>query len=87
MMDTPTRYEIRIEGHLSASWASWFEDLEIGHAETGETVLAGMLADQAALHGVLMRIRDLGLPLVAVSRAEQREDQEPDGQAVEEGKE
>ena len=86
-MDTPTRYVIRIEGHLSASWASWFEDLEIHHEESGETILAGSLADQAALHGVLMRIRDLGLPLVAVSRVEQTEDQEPDGQAVEEGKE
>jgi hypothetical protein len=67
-MDTSTRYEIRIEGHLSANWASWFEGLAIRHEANGETVLAGTLADQTALHGVLMRIRDLGLPLVAVQR-------------------
>ena len=68
-MDAPTHYEIRIEGHLGASWVPWFEGMEIRHEGNGETVLSGVLADQAALHGVLMRIRDLGLPLVAVSRA------------------
>ena len=67
-MDASKSYKIRIEGHLSASWASWFEGLEIRHEENGETVLIGALADQAALHGVLMRIRDLGLPLVAAQR-------------------
>ena len=86
-MDTPTCYEIRIEGHLSASWASWFEGLQLRHEENGETVLFGTLVDQTALHGVLMRIRDLGLPLVAVSRMEQARGQAPDVQAAEEGEE
>jgi hypothetical protein len=67
-MATPTFYEIRIEGHLGHSWSSWFEGLEMRHEQGGETVLYGPIADQAALHGVLMRIRDLGLPLVAVQR-------------------
>ena len=84
-MDTSTGYEIRIEGHLSAEWAAWFEGLQIRREENGETVLAGVLVDQTALHGVLMRIRDLGLPLVAVSRLEQAENQGPDVQTAEEG--
>ena len=67
-MRTPTRYEIRVEGHLSSSWSSWFEGLTIHHEAGGETVLCGPVVDQAALHGVLMRIRDLGLPLVSVTR-------------------
>ena len=67
----PTHYQIRIEGHLSDSWSSWFEGLAIRHEDSGETVLAGSLADQAALHGVLMRIRDLGLPLISVTRQKQ----------------
>ena len=84
-MDEPKHYIIRIEGHISASWAPWFEGLEIRHEESGETVLSGTLVDQTALHGVLMRIRDLGLPLVAVSRLREAADQEPDAQRVEEG--
>jgi hypothetical protein len=61
-------YEIRVEGHLGTSWATWFEGLDIRHEENGETVLSGVIVDQTALHGVLMKIRDLGLPLVAVRR-------------------
>ena len=64
-------YEIRVEGHLSHSWSPWLEDLAIHHTEDGETVLSGPLRDQAALHGVLMRNRDLGLPLVEVKRTTQ----------------
>jgi hypothetical protein len=63
-MNTPVFYEIRVQGHLGNSWSSWFEGMTIRHEENGETVLAGALADQAALHGVLNKIRDLGLPLV-----------------------
>ena len=66
-------YEIRVEGHLGDSWSSWFEELTIRHEESDQTVLSGPLADQTALHGVLMKIRDLGLPLVAVNRVEQEE--------------
>ncbi len=67
-MQTPVFYEIRVEGHIGYSWSSWFEGLTILHEEYGETVLTGSLADEAALHGVLMKIRDLGLPLVEVKR-------------------
>lgn len=70
-MGTPELYEIRIAGHLSSSWSDWFEGLRIQHEASGETVLSGPLADQAALHGVLMRIRDLGMPLLAVRRLEE----------------
>jgi hypothetical protein len=71
---------------LSASWASWFEGLEIRH-EDDETVLAGTLADQTALHGVLMRIRDLGLPLISVSRLAPDGDAATGEQGIEEGRE
>jgi hypothetical protein len=64
-------YEIRVEGHLGDSWSPWFEGMTIRHEETGHTVLCGPLADEAALHGVLMRIRDLGLPLIALQRRAQ----------------
>ena len=61
------RYEIRVEGHLTADWSDWFDGLTVRQKANGETLLCGLL-DQAALHGVLTRIRDLGLALVAVSR-------------------
>ena len=67
-MSKAIRYEIRFEGHLSDSWSSWFEGMEIQPQDDGETVLFGPLADEAALHGVLMKIRDLGLPLIEVKR-------------------
>ena len=59
-------YQIRIKGHISDSWASWFEGLTLRRGENGDTVLSGELPDQTALHGVLMLIRDLGLILVEV---------------------
>lgn len=61
-------YEIRIEGHLGKEWAGWFEGLAITLEEDGQTLLRGPIADQAALHGVLRRIRDLGTPLLSVER-------------------
>ena len=61
------RYEIRVEGHLAADWAGWFGGLAVCQKTNGETVLSGSL-DQAALHGILAKIRDLGLVLVAVDR-------------------
>ena len=66
-MNTPELYEIRIAGHLSETWKARFEGLGMRLDPDGETVLSGAL-DQAALHGVLVRIRDLGLRLVSVNR-------------------
>jgi hypothetical protein len=59
-MDQPTIYQIRVQGHLSSLWMAWFDGLKIENRPDGEPVLTGSLADQAALHGVLGRIHDLG---------------------------
>lgn len=61
-------YCIRVRGHLDDRWSDWFEGLVIQRHDDGTTVLIGPVTDQAALHGVLARIRDLGLPLVSVNR-------------------
>ncbi|MBN9390943.1 MAG: hypothetical protein J0I20_23140 [Chloroflexi bacterium] len=61
------QYEIRLKGHLSSQWASYFEGFKLVLGENGETVLTGEVIDQSALHGLLDRIRDLGLPLLAVN--------------------
>jgi hypothetical protein len=63
-------YEIRIKGHLDESWADWFSGLVISHEDSGATLLTGSLPDQAALHGVLNRLRDLGIELIAVNPVE-----------------
>jgi len=64
------RYEIRLTGRLDAHWAAWFDGLTVSHETDGTTVICGPIADQAALHGLLQRVRDLGLPLVSVARVE-----------------
>ena len=64
--DLPRRYAIRVKGHLDQRWADWFDGLTFARHNDGTTVLVGQLADQAALHGVLTRIRDLGLPIISV---------------------
>jgi len=64
----PERYEIRIKGHLDDKWAGWFEGLTITREDNGETLLTGPVVDQAALHGLLRKVRDLGMPLLSVSR-------------------
>ena len=66
-MNAPEMYEIRVAGHLSTNWAKRFEGLSMRHHPKGETVLSGLL-DQAALHGVLAKIRDLSLKLISVKR-------------------
>ncbi len=63
-------YEIRLQGYLDEQWTEWFEGLTVRHAGDDTTVLSGPVADQAALFGLLERVRDLGLPLLAVRRIE-----------------
>jgi hypothetical protein len=71
-METPrTIYEIRVAGHLSPQWADWFEGLTITLEEDGNTLLTGPVADQAALHGLLKKVRDLGLSLVSANQVPQ----------------
>jgi hypothetical protein len=62
------RYEIRFTGHLDARWIAWFDGLVVRREVDGTTVISGHVLDQAALHGLLQRVRDLGLPLVSVNR-------------------
>ena len=64
------RYEIRLTGHLDARWTAWFDGLTVRHESEGTTVISGEIDDQAALHGLLQRVRDLGLPLVSVRQVE-----------------
>jgi hypothetical protein len=66
----PQFYEIRVKGHLDESWADWLHGLVIRHENSGETLLLGFLPDQAALHGVLNRLRDLGIELISVNPIE-----------------
>jgi hypothetical protein len=61
-------YEIRLKGHLEARWADWFDGLPLTQESDGTTVLSGSVVDQAALHGLLGKVRDLGLPLIAINR-------------------
>jgi hypothetical protein len=69
-MAEPSYYQIRVEGHLSPQWGDWLGGMTITHEANGETLLAGWLPDQAALHGILDQIRDLGLALIALNRSE-----------------
>ena len=61
------RYDIRVKGHLDARWAAWFDGFSLSHERDGTTVIHGSVLDQAALHGVLQKVRDLGLPLLSVT--------------------
>ena len=63
-----SRYEIRLGGRLDPRWADWFDGMTLTPADDGSTVLTGAVLDQAALHGVLRKVRDLGLPLLAVTQ-------------------
>ena len=68
--DQPVIYQIRIKGHLGHQWTDWFEGLTITLEEDGDTLLTGPVIDQAALHGLLKKVRDLGMPLVSVNPVE-----------------
>lgn len=67
-VNAPARYQIRVRGALDPHWSEWFDGMAITYDAGGDTLLSGVLADQAALYGVLHRIRDLGLILLAVAR-------------------
>jgi hypothetical protein len=71
-------YQIRIKGLLDSQWTDWFEGLTITQEEDGDTLLTGPVIDQAALHGLLKKIRDLGMPLVSVSPLEHGRADVPD---------
>ena len=66
MLSSKYTYQIRIKGHVNQDWSIWFEEYSVEHKDNGETLLRGKLPDQTALHGVLMKIRDLGITLVEV---------------------
>jgi hypothetical protein len=72
----PDIYQIRVKGHLDSHWSAWFDGMTITNQPNGEAVLVGPLVDQAALHGLLSRIRDLGLPLLAVAQQHGQDDQQ-----------
>jgi hypothetical protein len=74
----PMVYQIRIKGHLDRKWADWFAGLSITALDNGETMLTGPVLDQAALHGLLRKVRDVGLPLVAVMQVEPEQAEVPD---------
>ncbi|GAB3526759.1 hypothetical protein [Arthrobacter monumenti] len=64
--DACRRYEIRVKGHLDSRWAAWFGGMSLTNEEDGTTTIAGPITDQADLHGLLQKVRDVGLPLVSV---------------------
>ena len=66
----PMVYQIRVKSHLGSDWTDWFEGLTITLEDTGDTLLTGPVVDQAALHGLLKKVRDLGMPLVSVNPVE-----------------
>ena len=71
------RYEIRIQGHLDSRWIGWFDGMSLTHDSHGTTVIRGPVVDQAALHGLLQKVRDMGLPLVSVTHVGPERANEP----------
>lgn len=76
--DQPMTYQFRIKGHLNQQWMNWFEGLTIAWEEDGNTLLYGPVVDQPALHGILKKIRDLGIPLISVNFIDSNQEFEPD---------
>jgi uncharacterized protein YidB (DUF937 family) len=66
----PGRYEIRIQGHLDARWTAWFDGLRLTRESGGTTLIEGDVVDQSALHGLLQKLRDAGLPLISVTQVD-----------------
>jgi hypothetical protein len=81
----PMFYQIRIKGHLDTQWTDWFSGLTITLEDNGDTLLTGPVVDQAALYGLLKRVRDVGLPLISVAQVEPGPTARPGGSPVEEG--
>ena len=73
----PGRYEIRLEGHLAPRWSAWFDAMAVSNEDDGTTVIRGHVVDQAALHGLLQRVRDIGLPLLSVTQVESDDSTHP----------
>ena len=67
---TPGRYEIRIQGHLGSRWTTWFDGMTLTANTDGTTAIEGPVVDQAALHGLLHRLRDIGVPLLSVTQTD-----------------
>jgi hypothetical protein len=74
----PGRYEIRVKGHLADRWADWFDGMTLTREDNDTTLLTGPVVDQAALHGLLKRVRDLGTPLLSVTRLTPDQAEAPD---------
>ena len=66
--DDSTEYEIRVKGHLDARWSAWFDGLSLTREPDGTTVISGAVVDQAALHGLLQKLRDVGMPLISITQ-------------------
>jgi hypothetical protein len=80
----PVVYQLRVKGHLGAQWGAWFGGMTVTQTANGETLITGLVADQAALYGLLRKVRDVGLPLISVTRAQTDQIDEPDSkQAIE----
>ena len=74
------RYEIRLRGHLETRWAAWFDGMALSHENDGSTILSGRVVDQAALHGLLQKVRDTGVPLISVTRIDPDQPGAPSGE-------
>ena len=68
--DEPMRYQIRLKGHLAPQWSAWFGELRISLEDNDDTLLTGSVLDQATLHGLLKKVRDIAIPLISVVRIE-----------------
>jgi hypothetical protein len=78
-------YEIRLAGHLGARWSAWFDGLTVVRAADGTTVLTGPVVDQAALHGLLQKLRDIGIPLVSLTQIPRIDPADPSAGPNQEG--
>jgi len=76
-VDGAGRYEIRLKGHLDSRWVTWFDGLTLTTCSDGTTTIQGVVVDQSALHGLLQKVRDVGVPVISVHRAEPMQPDQP----------